>query len=33
MPGYIYLIMMADGVYKVGRTQQDYGLRLSRLDS
>lgn len=28
MPGYIYLIMMADGVYKVGRTQQDYGLRL-----
>ena len=33
MTGYIYLIMMADGVYKIGRTQQDYGLRLSRLDS
>jgi len=31
MPGYIYLIMMADGVYKVGRTQQDYGLGLKRL--
>jgi hypothetical protein len=31
MPGYIYLIMMADGVYKVGRTQQDYGNYLKRL--
>jgi len=31
MPGYIYLIMMADGVYKVGRTQQDYGTHLKRL--
>lgn len=30
MPGYIYLVMMADGVYKVGRTQQDYGLDLKR---
>ena len=30
MPGYIYLIMMADGVYKVGRTQQDSGLDLKR---
>lgn len=33
MPGYIYLIMMADGVYKVGRTQQDYGTHLKRLKS
>ena len=33
MVSYIYLIMMADGVYKVGRTQQDCGLRLSRFDS
>jgi hypothetical protein len=33
MPSYIYLIMMADGVYKVGRTEQERGLRLSRLDS
>lgn len=33
MPGYIYLIMMADGVYKVGRTQQDYGNTLKRLKS
>ena len=31
MPGYIYLIMMADGVYKVGRTHQDYGPHLKRL--
>ena len=31
MPGYIYLIMMADGVYKVGRTAQDYGTTLKRL--
>ena len=31
MPGYIYLIMMADGVYKVGRTSQDYGTHLKRL--
>ena len=31
MPGYIYLIMMADGVYKVGRTKQDYGTTLKRL--
>ena len=33
MPGYIYLIRMADGVYKVGRTQQDYGTHLKRLKS
>ena len=33
MPGYIYLIMMADGVYKVGRTQQVYGNYLRRLKS
>lgn len=33
MPGYIYLIMMADGVYKVGRTQQDYDNHLKRLKS
>jgi hypothetical protein len=33
MPGYIYMIMMADGVYKVGRTQQDYGNHLKRLKS
>ena len=33
MPGYIYLIRMADGVYKVGRTRQQTGLKLSRLDS
>ena len=33
MPGYIYLIMMADGVYKVGRTTQDYGNHLKRLKS
>jgi hypothetical protein len=33
MPGYIYLIMMADGVYKVGRTHQDYGNHLKRLKS
>lgn len=31
MPGYIYLIMMADGVFKVGRTQQEYGNSLKRL--
>ena len=30
MPGYIYLIMMADGVYKVGRTEQSYGMNLQR---
>ena len=33
MPGYIYLIMMADGVYKVGRTEQEYGTHLKRLKS
>ena len=33
MPGYIYLIMMADGVYKVGRTSQDYGTHIKRLKS
>lgn len=33
MPGYIYMIMMADGVYKVGRTQQDHGTYLKRLKS
>jgi hypothetical protein len=31
MPGYIYLIRMADGVFKVGRTQQEYGTHLKRL--
>jgi hypothetical protein len=31
MPGYIYLLMMADGVYKVGRTEQEYGTQLKRL--
>jgi hypothetical protein len=31
MPGYIYMIMMADGVYKVGRTNQEYGTHLKRL--
>jgi hypothetical protein len=30
MPGYIYVVRMADGVYKVGRTEQDYGLDLKR---
>ena len=30
MPGYIYLIMMADGVYKVGRTEQPCGMNLQR---
>jgi hypothetical protein len=30
---YIYLIMMADGVYKVGRTEQDFGLDLKRFKS
>ncbi len=33
MPGYIYLIRMADGVYKVGRTTQEYGPNLGRLQS
>ncbi len=33
MPGYIYLIMMADGVYKVGRTEQEFGPNLRRLKS
>jgi hypothetical protein len=33
MPGYIYLLMMADGVYKVGRTEQEYGTHLKRLKS
>lgn len=27
---YIYLVRMADGVYKVGRTEQDFGLDLKR---
>ena len=31
MPGYIYLIMMADGVYKVGRTAQTIGPTIKRL--
>lgn len=31
--GYIYLIMMADGVYKVGRTEQEYGTTLKRFKS
>jgi|LakMenEpi03Aug12_release.lakeMendotaPanAssembly.Ray.scaffolds.fasta_scaffold23575_3 hypothetical protein len=30
---YIYLIMMADGVYKIGRTEQEYGTQLKRLKS
>jgi len=30
---YIYLLMMADGVYKVGRTEQEYGTHLKRLKS
>lgn len=30
---YIYLIRMADGVYKVGRTEQDFGLDLKRFKS
>ena len=33
MPGYIYLIMMADNVYKVGRTFQEFGNHLKRLKS
>lgn len=33
MPGYIYLIMMADGVYKVGRTFQEFGTHIKRLKS
>lgn len=32
MPGYIYLIMMADGVYKVGRTFHKAGPRIRRLE-
>ena len=31
MPGYIYLLKMAPGdIYKIGRTYQDFGLRLRR---
>ena len=31
MPGYIYLLKMAPGdIYKIGRTHQDFGLRLRR---
>ena len=30
MVAYLYLVRMADGVYKVGRTQQDSGLDLKR---
>ena len=30
MPGYIYLIMMADGVFKVGRTNQACGMNIQR---
>jgi len=30
---YVYLIRMADGVYKVGRTEQDFGLDLKRFKS
>ena len=33
MPGYIYLIMMSDRVYKVGRTQQGWGMNLTRFKS
>ena len=29
--GYIYLVMMADGVHKVGRTVQEHGTHLKRL--
>ena len=31
MPGYIYLIMMADGVYKIGMTAQTIGPSIKRL--
>jgi hypothetical protein len=31
MPGYIYLIRMADGVYKIGQTGQEIGPRIKRL--
>jgi hypothetical protein len=33
MPGYIYLLRMADGVYKVGRTNQAYGMNIQRFKS
>ena len=33
MTAYIYLVRMADGVYKVGRTEQDFGLDLKRFKS
>uniref|UniRef100_UPI003523DFF8 GIY-YIG nuclease family protein n=1 Tax=Salmonella enterica TaxID=28901 RepID=UPI003523DFF8 len=33
MGGHIYLIMMADKVYKIGMTQQTYGLKLDRFKS
>jgi hypothetical protein len=29
--GYIYLLEMADGVYKVGRTGQEIGPRIKRM--
>jgi hypothetical protein len=33
MPGYIYMIMMADNVFKIGMTKQQYGLKLERFKS
>jgi hypothetical protein len=33
MPGYIYLIRMADDVYKVGRTFQEFNPRLRRFEA
>lgn len=33
MGGYIYLIVMADNVYKIGMTKQAYGLKLERFKS
>jgi len=33
MPSYIYLVKMADSVYKVGRTDQEFGPNLRRLQS
>ena len=33
MVAYIYLVQMADGVHKAGRTEQDFGLDLKRFKS
>jgi len=33
MPGYIYLLRMADDVYKVGRTFQEFNPRLRRFEA